>query len=393
MNKMKKKAIIGFRKGWTLVELCAALIILAILIGLSVQAIKPRKLLIAPFAYAGVQNLRQANNYIFNKCKNGQVIGCPTDGTSLPVMSDEVLTNYVKWYCDSNPDKLSESVLNDYCTGTHNAGEAYEPYCYEVAEIFTLIDNEIQCKNPTGSVASSVRTKLPKGNGKGANAGLPNFQAANMVSYYFLETTWRTINRAAPVETDMTAVTPTQYKEIFIDVNGNKEPNKLGEDQFPLRLYVTGEVIPSICDYFDGERDGVEAGSAYVSFCPTTPGVNTMEWITTNYPLAYNVYRSYVSDPNEPEKRTTERILSGVSYKEAACRAGRDNLIPREALCGNGDNGTIKSTSLTDNTFHVYERCTSEYKPAGTDAIQHSFCIVRLAKPSNPGLFRLPIAL
>lgn len=392
MKEMNKKGFSSFKKGWTLIELCAALIILAILIGLSIHTIKPRRLLITPFAYAGMQNLRQANNYIFNKCKNGDIVGCSTNGTELPVMSDEVLTNYVKYYCENNPDNLSENVLNDYCNGTHSAGEAYEPYCYEVAEIFTLINNEIQCKNPTGSVASSVRTKLPTGNGKGSNAGLPNFQAANMVSYYFLETTWRTINRGAPTEADMTAVTPIQYKEIFIDVNGNKEPNKLGEDQFPLRLYVTGEVIPSICNYFDGEKDGIEGGSAYVSFCPTTPGVDTKSWITTNYPFSYNVYRSYVPDPNEPEKRLTERILSGVSYKEAACRAGRDNLIPRKALCNN-DDGTTPSTSLTDNTFRVYERCTSEYKPAGADSIQHSFCIVRLAKPSNPGLFRLPIAL
>lgn len=379
------------KKGWTLVELCIALIALTILVGISIQSIKPRKLLYAPFAYAGVQNLRQANFYIFNKCKNGQVVGCDTTGSELPVMSDEVLTNYVKWYCDNNPDSLSEDVLQDYCDNNHSQGEAYDPYCYEVAEVFTLIDGDVNCK-------MSANTKLPTGNGKGANAGKANFQAANMVSYYFLESTWRTINKATPVETDMLAVTPTKYKEIFIDLNGDKEPNRLGEDQFPLRLYVTGEVIPSICAYYNKEKEGVDVddvnydGSTVAFMCPgTIPAGGIRTWVTETFPFAYDLYRSYVPDPSNAEARKTERILSGVSFKEASCRAGRDNMIPREDLCG--DDGTTFSTSLTDKTFKVYEQCTSEYKPNDVDNAQSSFCIVRLARPSNPGLFRLPIAL
>ena len=71
-----KKDFQSKKGGWTLVELCVAMIALAILVGLSVQAIKPRRLMITPFAYAGLQNLRQANNHILNKCNEGEVYGC-----------------------------------------------------------------------------------------------------------------------------------------------------------------------------------------------------------------------------------------------------------------------------------------------------------------------------
>ena len=49
-------------------ELCVAMIALAILVGVSIQSIKPKKFLIGPFAYAGVKNLRAVNFEIIDKC-------------------------------------------------------------------------------------------------------------------------------------------------------------------------------------------------------------------------------------------------------------------------------------------------------------------------------------
>ena len=61
---MKDKRILKQKGGWTLMELCVALIALAILVGISIQAIKPRKVMTAPFAYAGFYNLKQATTVI-----------------------------------------------------------------------------------------------------------------------------------------------------------------------------------------------------------------------------------------------------------------------------------------------------------------------------------------
>ncbi len=393
MNKEKFKR----KKGWTLVELCVALIALAILIGLSVQSIKPKKFMIAPFAYAGYYNLKQASVAIMNKCTTdggSGIYGCQPNTYKLPV-TDEAAVNAINTainnYKATNPDSTDVEV---------DINTVDEIFCMEVGNMFTLANNDtIKCKYNNGN---GNGTKLPKGDGKGGNAGVPNFQASNMVAYYFLERPWLQINKASPEEQALTQTTPSYFKPIFIDVNGDKTPNKLGEDQFPLRLYIDGTITPGSCSLYPGSTDptGTVVGEAVADetyptnlYCPTktipvggveTPVELTDSFLETNYPFGYNLYRSHIPEGGDNEHRETKVLMRDISYQEAACKSGRDNVVPRMTFCGN--DGTDKATKIERkgaNKLKALEACTSGSEDA--------FCIERVAKPSNPGLFRLPL--
>ena len=351
MNKerFKESSKGGLKGGWTLVELCIAMIALAILVGISVQSIKPRKMLIAPFAYAGAQNLKQANNYILIKCNNNEVYGCRPNDVKLPDSTIAVQDMHNYW-ANLTPEQRTQEKL--YEPTVNNIDDTY---CIEVANLFTLVDETINCKFNNGN---GDDTKLPSGN----TPGKANFQASNMVSYYFLERPWYRIMRASPEEGSaetMNATTETYAKQIWIDVNGDKEPNRVGEDQFALRVYITGEIIPSGCKLYDDEKlEGSDAMSTNELYCPS--GTSSEEnWLKTSYPFSYNLFRSYVPDP--------------------ACKSGRDILIPRRGFC------SATETPTGDGEYNTTENCeTGEHS---------AFCVTRLARPSNPGLFRLPIAI
>ena len=391
-NKIiEKRRNVVFKKGWTMVELCVTMIALAILVGISIQSLKPKKFLIGPFAYAGVKNLRTANFEILEKCSTQKgtvgapdIYGCQS-GTGLPDTSiaiDSMQTVY-----NADPSQFTGGLPTEDTVD--------DVYCFEIANAFTLINNEINCKYDKTTEASGSHVHLPKGDGKGENAGKPNFQASNMVAYYFLERPWKKIVKGAPQENAMDATDDKDfYKQIFIDVNGNDKPNKLGEDQFPIRIYkLGGEIIPGFCG---SDNKGIyteeDGGETYVSYCPTDAAslssLSQTNWQDTNYPFSYNLYRSY-ADASDPNKRYTSTELLGVSYKEAACKSGRHNMLPRDPICSDYKNkypekfeGTIYNTA-PEFGVDVLNHCTEGELSA--------FCIVRIARPSAPGLFRLPL--
>lgn len=383
------------KSGWTLVELCVALIALAILVGLAVQTIKPKKFMVAPFAYAGFYNLKQASVAIMNKCTNeggNGIYGCQPNTYKLPV-TDEAAVNAInaaiKAYKDANPSSTDTEVDLDTVD---------EIFCMEVGNMFTLANNDtIRCKYHNGN---GDGTKLPTPTAP----GVANFQASNMVSYYFLERPWLQINKASPEEQALGQTAASMFKPIFIDVNGDKGPNRLGDDQFPLRLYLDGTVTPGSCFLYAGSTDPADnkVGEAVDNperpyptnlYCPSrtvsvggvdTPVALTDSFLETNYPFAYNLYRSHIPEGGSNEKRETKVILRDISYQEAACKSGRDNVVPRVTFCG--DDGTDKVDKIErggTNKLKALNDCTS----GSNDA----FCIERIARPANPGLFRLPL--
>lgn len=412
---MKIKFEKRFKKGWTLVELCVAMVALAILIGISVQSIRPKKVLIAPFVYAGVQNLRNANNYILHQCSDkgterySQIYGCSEK--ELPDSTHAVSLMQTKW--DTTTDPTEQAKLGPRPTlATMN-----DVLCSEVASIFTLLGDEVNCKysgSPDGSTTSAGNTeiKLPKGNGKGNNAGKPNFQASNMVAYYFLEGPWLPINIAkvgaigtddrSPVNEPDGSNPGAYFKAAFIDVNGDKGPNKLGEDQFPIRIYKDGEITPGTCRLYEDEK---VSGVNYNLRCPD--GNTEGNWLTSNYPFAYNMYRAYIPEDTEGDKYSNENMKVqnlglDLSYQEAACRTDNSKIPTGKNNDGRGlcsDDGSSKETDINEKLpisppttipgfnstrIKMFQLCYYKEVP-------NSYCFVRVAKPSNPGLFRLPI--
>ncbi len=397
MNKKMKQ-----KRGWTLIELCVALIALAVLVGLSVQAIKPKKFLIGPFAYAGFYNLKQGVNAVMNKCtEEGGVgiYGCQQNTYKLPVTDDDAVTS-INAAIDASNASLAPGQTPDEHVSIYTVDEIL---CMEIGNMFTLANNDkIHCKYNGGNgdnTDGANGTKPPKGDGKGANAGVANFQASNMVSYYYLERPWLRINKAAPSENDLTATTESYFKPIIIDVNGDKEPNKLGEDQFPLRIYIDGTIVPGSCQLYAGSSDptankvgeGVD-GEIYPTnlYCPSRtvdiggveePVTETGSWMETNYPFGYNLVRSWVPEGGATDDRESQIILRNLTYQQAACKSGRSIMVPRVTFCG--DDGTDKETTISERNLKVLEKCES-----GTTS---SICLERIARPSNPGLFRLPL--
>lgn len=396
-KNIKANAHSGFKKGWTMVELCVAMIALAILVGVSIQSIKPKKFLIGPFAYAGVKNLRAVNFEIIDKCNkntgsNYLVYGCePNQGlpdapSAVPAMQSAYNTD---------PSK--------YTGGLPSEANMDDPYCFEVANGFSLIGDTVNCKYMSGN---NTEIKLPKGNGKGENAGVPNFQASNMVAYYHLESPWVKIVKGAATEGSEDAFNATDdtdfYKQIFIDVNGNDRPNKIGEDQFPIRIYkLGGEIIPGFCGdgrtssasngVYNSEKHPDETSGNYKDRCSANNIDNPLtlsNWQEENYPFAYNLYRSY-SDEDNPDERHSSRELLGASYKEAACKGGRHNVLPREE-CDRYKNSNPDKYSNA-NLYNTEPEYGVGVLKNCTEGEVSAFCVVRIAKPNMPGLFKLPI--
>lgn len=381
-----------FKKGWTMVELCMAMIALAILVGISIQALKPKKFLIGPFAYAGVKNLMAANSYIIDGCNQstngGRLIyGCEQNQGLPDAISAlaGIQTAYNAAPSDfkyTNGGQMPMPALNNID----------DPYCVEVAGTFALLNDTINCRYANGN---NVAIKLPKGNGTGDNAGVPNFQTSNMVAYYHLESPWVEIIKGNPTEGDMGRVDDTDfYKQIFIDVNGNDRPNRIGEDQFPLRIYKrSGEIIPGFCGNSNKGVYAEEAvsGVSYRDRCNSDnfdTSVALPNWQETSYPFAYNLYRSY-SDETEPDRRLTSTELLGVSYKEAACKGGYHNLLPR-AVCDSYKNAN--SNKYAPETLYNQDETTGKWVLNNCIRGEVSaFCVVRISKPSMPGLFKLPV--
>ncbi len=290
----------------------------------------------------------------------------------------------------------------DYKGGVPTEGNIDDPYCFEVANAFTVL-GEVNCKYNSGT---NNDIKLPTGDGKGQNAGVPNFQASNMVAYYHLESPWIRIVKGASTEGSEDTFNATDendfYKQVFIDVNGNDRPNKIGEDQFPIRIYkLGGEIVPGFCGdggvsaasngLYSSEKHSEESASNYKDRCvaQNMPTFGTVaNWQETNYPFSYNLYRSY-SDPDNPDDRKSSTELLGVSYKEAACKGGRHNMLPREE-CDKYRNmnpdkykDTNKYNEAVEYGKGVLNNCT--------EGEESAFCIVRIARPGMPGLFRLPL--
>lgn len=371
---MKNKKFSKQKGGWTLMELCVAMIALAILVGISIQAIKPKKILTAPFAYAGFYNLKQASTAILNKCYeqgSSGIPGCQANTYELP----------------STDEYTVETIKNNLAASGNNPDSATltsipEIFCFEVANLFTLInDSAVRCSK--GQSKDTIHTSLPTP----GNKGVANFQASNMVSYYFLEGPWLEINKGAPEENNMTNTEIAYFKPIFIDTNGDDGPNKLGEDQFPLRLYKNGIILPGSCELYSDERvDGVTYPSNL--YCPsggTSSGVgSSRSWLESNYPFSYNLYRSYVPEGEDAENRQTKVLFRNLSYKAAACKSGRDNMLPRQDFCG--DNGADAATAQQKNDINNFRHITD-----CESMTEDAFCINRISRPSNPGLFRLPM--
>ena len=111
-------------------------------------------------------------------------------------------------------------------------------------------------------------------------------------------------------------------------------------------------------------------------------------WQEENYPFAYNLYRSY-SDEDNPDERHSSRELLGASYKEAACKGGRHNVLPREE-CDRYKNSNPDKYSNA-NLYNTEPEYGVGVLKNCTEGEVSAFCVVRIAKPNMPGLFKLPI--
>lgn len=323
---MKKKF-----NAWTMAELVVAMLVLAILMVLSIQAIRPKKMKTLPFAYAAVKNLNDAAKYVLNE----------KSATNLP----------------DGPIDYPVADCNETCVS--------------MAEAMSLI-GDYNCVKTMNSKPAS---------GKG-NDGNPNFTAANLISYSGLEKDFSSTFRGAATETEQCATIETAVKDVMIDIDGDDGDNEIGKDQFPIKILQTGEVIPGTCVSISGGVIPAEcAGTTFQN--PTFArhpdcGSNTTMFINEKEPFSYTVYKSRLATEEEinsgsykAEDRVTETLVVGdeikaeISFAEADCIA-KNNVLTRTQCAQLG------------------------YSPAAECSADGVFCFVRQAKPISMNLFALP---
>ena len=325
MNKNKNK------NAWTMAELVVAILVLAILVVLSVQTIKPKMLKATPYIYAAVKNLGDAAKYVLADSSNSRLPDGPVD---IPV-------------ADSN----------ETCVG--------------MAEAMSLI-GDYNCVRTFNAAPAS---------GEGAT-GNPNFQAANLISYSGLQKDFTSTFRGSASSASPCMTVAAGMKDVMIDIDGDSGKNKIGEDQFPAKLLDTGEVIPGTCsDIAPGATPSVCGGATFDNPVFTKHpdcGSDTTVYINEKEPFSYTVYKSrlateaevasgnYTSDDRITEVlRIDDESKIEISFAEADCLA-RGNVLTRTQCAAFG------------------------YEPADECLQDGAFCIVRQSKPLTASLFSMP---
>lgn len=320
-----------YKNAWTMAELVVAMLVLSILMTLSIQNIKPKKIRVLPFAYASVKNLNDAARF---------------------VLSDNLVKNL--------PDDLISSP-------EANSNKT----CVQMAEALSLIGNYTCVK--------TIATAPANGRGK---TGKPNFQTSNMISYSGLEKDFTSTYRGTASNVGQCATVAVGMKDIMIDIDGDDGENKVGKDQFPLKLLQTGEVVPGTCsDIVPSSTPSACSGETFQN--PTfkkhpSCGSETTKFINEDYPFAYTVYRSrkvteaevdsgeYRADDRITEiLRINDKSMAEISFAQADCIA-RNNVLTRTQCKALG--------------YEPHSLCTDD----------GAFCLVRQSRPLSMNIFALP---
>lgn len=319
-----------FKNGWTMAELVVAMMVLAVLMMLSLQVLKPKKIKVIPFTYAAIKNLNVGAKSVLDV---NRIEELTNDATDIPV---------------ANSNKS----------------------CVDIAEAFSL----------TGSYNCVNGTNTHPAIGKG-NTGSPNFQTANLITYSGLEKDFVEKTRGDATRLNPCGTRPVGIKDIMIDIDGDEGENKVGVDQFPIKLFDTGEVVPGTCSNI--------ASSSPIAGCSAADGNKTFEkhalcgtvttkFINEDYPFAYTVYR-----------------IREVTPEEIASGRYRANQSVGEVLMINGKSmaeiSFAKADCIARNNVLTRLQCKSlGYEPADECTRLGSYCIVRQSRPLSMNLFAVP---
>lgn len=320
-----------YKNGWTMAELVVAMLVLAILMTLSIQNIKPKKIKVLPFAYASVKNLNEA---------------------ARAVLSDNLVKNL--------PDTAVDAPV-----------ENSNKTCVDMAETLSLVGGYNCVKTSATSPA----------NGKG-KTGKPNFQTSNMISYSGLEKDFTPTFRGTASNIGQCATVAVGMKDVMVDIDGDEGDNKVGKDQFPLKLLQTGEVVPGTCSDISpggtpGECSGFTFDNPTFAKHPSCGGVNT-KFINENYPFAYTVYRV---------RKVTEEEIDSGEYR-ADDRITEILRIDDEGMV---EISFAKADCIARNNVLTRTQCESlGYKPVSECTDNGAFCVVRQSRPLSMNIFALP---
>lgn len=327
-------------KAFTLAEIIIAMIIVMIISAFMMPYLKPNQKKLKLYTYAAIVNLQKGNSALMGKYANlipasanssscainKYSVGCKTcnstectscqDGYELV---EDSLGGTIKHVCE-----FSATGSISY-TGIP---EGYDGYCLRMADSFTL------------KTAAECRTK-PAGD------ATVNFVFSNNTTVQGISTPWILPYDGADY----------YFKNIVIDIDGEKGANKVWVDRVPLRIYagneLNGTIMPVSC--IESNGDFVYNGTTKVILDSTKrnlyckQGFNaTGAYANKNFLLdddvtAYNVYRLKSSSD---EESVAEMVSDGVSLMQASCSAYGDSGVFNKQTCSlyndNVENATNK---------------------------------------------------
>lgn len=284
-------------KAWTMAELSVAMVIIIVLSYASITVMKTNNVNSAKiFTYAMMKNFAYANGAISDK--------------------------YGEFY----PSSASETS-GDW-------------YCKNLSDMFNMT-NSPDCKT------ESAKFNFPNG------ATVEGIAKPWSVPYLYrsetcLDTKW------CKEEPDFL------YKNILLDVNGDKAPNKLGIDRVPLRVYrgysalggdISGLVTPA-CGEYDYVHDpkGNVVKLTVNSYCETG-----FDFIQDNELVSYNIYRTdkvldsmkdWSSGKMKDKSTTATLVIGTIPYMQADCMAY-------------GGNGFFNKVQCSTAGYRLHEKCAN----------------------------------
>ena len=232
-------------------------------------------------------------------------------------------------------------------------------YCLQLADIFSL-----------SSSANCAKT---------SSSDTVNLRFANGITMKGIASSW-----ANPYENSR-----FQFKNILIDTNGADGPNKIWNDQFPMRIIggngygKQGLVIPVNCGsdkvYNKNASTPGDVNVANVAkntYCSSS----TKDYASDKEILMFDIHRA----ENKNKNSKAFSVATGLSFKEADCMSsGGINGFYSQAVCATAGYRIHRSCATKKNcAICTANNCPKDENGTVTDS-NSCLTLAQTANPSN----------
>ena len=352
------------KRAFTLTEIVVAMIIVMIISAIIVPNFKPKIQKLRFYAYATIMNIQKGNSAVMERyltlltpTTNSSSCAAAKYSVGCKSCSGNNCTACYPGYelDDYTAGGTTRKVCSYKETGTVSfiaIAAGYDGYCLRLADNFTL-KQAAECKQ------------------KSAGDETVNMVFANGSTLQGLSTPW------IKPYTD----SEVQFKNIVLDIDGEKGANKVWVDRVPLRIFAgdisNGTVMPVSCKqgedvFYNGDTKVTLTTSQMNPYCKQKFDASGA-WANKNFMLddqvvSFDVYRLESTDENAVGKL----VFGPTSLMRANCSGYGDTGMFHKKICASytddsNEDATNKKGYRIDKKCITKRQCNDCWKDSGNN--------------------------